>query len=102
MRRFALAHAVPDEAIILDRVGVNTRATVTNTIPIFRSLHAHRILAVSHFYHLPRIKLAYQQAGWNVYTVPVEHPEQSPSEYPHLLFRETAALWAYYLRGNRN
>src|SRR6185295_13715057 len=70
MRRMALKLGVPDSAIVLDKEGLNTRSTVAQTRPIFERLHAQRVIAVSHFYHLPRIKLAYQQAGINVFTVP--------------------------------
>ena len=99
MRRYALKLGVPDSAILLDKRGLSTHETVRNTIPMFRQLGARRVLAVSHFYHLPRIKLSYQRAGWEVFTVPVEHPRAPRHEYPYLVCRETAAFWVYYLRG---
>jgi len=58
---------------------------------------AKRVLAVSHAYHLPRVKMAYRRAGWDVYTVPAE--ESRPlTQTPYLVAREVAAVWAYYLR----
>ncbi len=99
MRRLAVAQGVPERAIVLDRGGLSTHDTVRNTTRLFPTLHVRRVLAVSHFYHLPRIKMSYNRAGWEVFTVPVEHPRQPPREFPFMLLRETAAVWAYYLKG---
>ena len=70
MRRYALEHGVREADIFIDDNGVNTEATVRDTVPLLRRWGARRVLAVSHFYHLPRIKLAYQRAGIDVFTVP--------------------------------
>jgi vancomycin permeability regulator SanA len=92
MRRYALAHGVPDSAIVRDSAGLNTEATVRNTLRV-----AHgRILAVSNFYHLPRIKLTFQRYGSEVYTVP-SHTTMY-ALMPYQLAREDAAFWAYYAR----
>ena len=48
------------------------------------------------YYHLPRIKLAYQSAGHDVLTVP-----SGSSLFPLLPFivaREVPAFWVYFLR----
>lgn len=97
MRQMALDYGVPDRAIVLDRAGLNTRATVRNTGEIFDRLHFRRALAVSHFYHLPRIKLAYQRAGREVYTVPARE-SYTLTAMPYFMAREVAAVWAYYVR----
>ena len=75
MRRLALRLGVNPADILTDTAGLNSQATVNNTLPLFRQLGAHRVIAVSHFYHLPRIKLAYQRAGWDVYTVPAKETD---------------------------
>ena len=55
------------------------------------------VLAVSQFYHLPRIKLAYQRAGWDVLTSPAR--TSTPiKQTPYLVAREVPAFWVYYLR----
>lgn len=97
MQSLALRLGVPAAAIVLDREGVNTRATVKDTSALFARLGLRRILAVSHFYHLPRIKMAYQRAGIEVYTVPATE-SYLLTQMPWLLAREVAALWVYYLR----
>jgi len=100
MRRFATTlkdHAVPDDAILVDASGVNTRATVQNTCRLFREHGFGRVLAVSHFYHLPRVKMAYQRAGHDVYTVPAKE-SYTLTMLPWYIAREVAALWLYYIR----
>jgi vancomycin permeability regulator SanA len=97
MRRMAVAAGVPRQDVIVDSNGVNTEATVRDSIPFFSISPRTKVLAVSQFYHLPRIKLAFQRAGWNVLTVPAR--TSSPiKETPYLVEREIPAFWAYYLR----
>jgi hypothetical protein len=48
-------------------------------------------------YHLPRIKLAYQRDGWEVFTVPAKE-SYLLRQMPYNMAREVAALWVYYLR----
>ncbi len=82
MRTLALSLKVPDSAILLDEQGLNTDLTVSNTVTLFRARHFTSILAVSHFYHLPRVKMTYTRALHSdastktpiitVYTVPAK------------------------------
>ena len=97
MRRMAIQLGVPEDYIVVDARGVNTQATVDNTVPLFEKLRVERVLAVSHFYHLPRIKLCYRRNGWEVFTVPAREQQQL-LHMDYLLGREVAALWVYYLR----
>ena len=97
MKRAAIRQGVPEEAIVLDAGGVNTQATVENTTRMFEEMGMGRVLAVSHFYHLPRIKMTYQQRGWDVFTVPAEE-SYLLTAMPKYMLREVAALWIYYLR----
>jgi len=96
MKRLALERGVPESAIYIDRQGLNTRATVANTTAILDKIGAQHVLAVSHAYHLPRVKLCYQRAGWDVCTVPAT--EYYPiAGKPLFIAREVAALWSYYV-----
>ncbi len=97
MRNYALKHGVPAQDIFIDNQGVNTEATVRNTAPLFQQWHAHRILAVSHFYHLPRVKLAYQRAGVEVWTVPARQG-RIMGQIPFNMAREVAAFWDYFVK----
>lgn len=97
MRTMAIELGVPDEAILLEQDGVNTQATVKNTCEMFERLGIKGVLVVSHFYHLPRIKMTYQRRRWEVYTVPAKE-SYILKEMPRYILREVAALWVYYLR----
>ena len=87
---------VPASAIELDPKGFNTDATVRDTLPIFRATGAHEVAVVSDFFHLPRVKLAYQRFGYNVITVP-SRAHRIP-QTTKLVLREIPAFWVYYLR----
>lgn len=97
MKTLAIRLGVPEQAIVLDRQGVNTQATVENTTRLLKTQNGRRALVVSHFYHLPRIKMTYQRAGCEVYTVPARE-SYTLTRMPYFMLREVAALWAYYLR----
>jgi vancomycin permeability regulator SanA len=97
MKRMAVRLGVRAQDIMEDAAGLNTQATVRNTGAIFKELHASRVLAVSHFYHLPRIKMTYHREGWEVYTVPAKETYLL-RQLPYNMAREVAALWTYYLR----
>ncbi|MCR9142349.1 MAG: YdcF family protein [bacterium] len=97
MRSYALKHKVDPRDIMLDREGLSTQATVENSARAFEEIGYDRILAVSQFYHLPRIKLTYIRAGLEVYTVPAAK-SRLILKLPVLMAREVAAFWYYYLR----
>ncbi len=97
MRRFAINNGVPPECVLVDEDGWNTDRSVASTVPLCEKLGLKRVLAVSHDFHLPRIKLAYARAGQDVFTVPARQKYRLAAR-PFLLARETVALWAYYLR----
>jgi len=107
MRDMAVAAGVPAEAVIVDGEGVNTAATVTNSLALLDArsaggpsagLPSHaRIIAVSQFYHLPRIKLTYARAGRDVVTVPARG-SQPIAQTPSIVAREIPAFWLYFAR----
>jgi vancomycin permeability regulator SanA len=96
MRDLAEELGVPRSAIVLDVDGDTTSASVADTTRLFHDLEAQRILAVSQFYHLPRIKLTYAAAGVEVWTVPAR--TSSIPQTKGLITREIPAFWLYYLR----
>lgn len=99
MRQLAIELGVPDSAIELDRDGLNTQATVCNLVARSDGHAPPRVLAVSNFYHLPRIKLCFRRAGWEVWTVPAVDSRRLYYQERFML-REVAALWWYYLNPN--
>jgi vancomycin permeability regulator SanA len=97
MTTMAIAAGVSPGDILTDGDGLNTELTASHTAAMLRDLHAHTILAVSHWYHLPRVKLAYQRQGIDVCTVPAVEPIRL-SYLPIYVAREIPAFWAYYFR----
>lgn len=97
MKRMAMQLGVRAEDIWLDQAGLNTQATARNTGALLAEWHASRVLVVSHAYHLPRVKLAYQREGRDVFTVPAKE-SYVLRQMPFNMAREVAALWVYYLR----
>jgi uncharacterized SAM-binding protein YcdF (DUF218 family) len=98
MRSFALSVGVDSADIILDYDGLNTEATVQNVRRIAHDQGFRRVLVVSHSYHLPRAKLAFDRAGLNTFTVPAEEPLLL-AKLPLFMAREVPAWWVYYFRG---
>jgi vancomycin permeability regulator SanA len=100
MTRYAARFGVPPAAVISDPAGLNTEATVQNTLRLAAQRRFTRLIVVSHFYHLPRIKMTYRRFGADVATVPARIDRFTPD----ILFnvaREIPALWVYYLRALR-
>jgi len=95
MRRMAVRLGVPDSAIVRDEAGLNTAATLRNTRPLLASKPA---IAVSEFYHLPRIKLAAAGAGIDLITVPARPAYWSRQLPLSNMLREIPAFWLYYGR----
>lgn len=97
MRAMALKMGVGAKDIVLDYGGVNTQTTVRDVGPILDQLRARRVLAISHFYHLPRVKMCFQRGHREVFTVPARE-SYTVTQMPYNIARETLAFWAYYLR----
>ena len=99
MRRLAIDYGVKMKDIYLDPRGLNTDASVHNIEPILTRISDENegrpvsVVAVSHFYHLPRIKMRFRVGDREVATVPVREPLNGTPKY---MLREVAALWKYY------
>lgn len=89
MRALAIEEGVPAGEIVIDRDGLNTLATIRHAPP-------GRLLVVSHFYHLPRIKMLARREGRDAYTVPADE-ERKIRGTPWFVAREVAAFWWYLL-----
>jgi uncharacterized SAM-binding protein YcdF (DUF218 family) len=96
MKARAVAAGVPATAIVLDELGVDTAATVDVTAAWLRDRGERRVLAVSHYYHQPRIKLLFQRAGVLAYTVP-SPMSRRPLKEPWFVTREVLAYYAAWL-----
>jgi vancomycin permeability regulator SanA len=100
MADYAVSLGVPRDAIVLDPGGLDTQSTAENLQGVLSQVlttDSPRLLAVSHDYHLPRVKLSLEREGFVAYTVPAEIRRSLPSK-PYLMARETAAWWYYFFR----
>ena len=101
MRDKAVASGVDPAAIVVDRAGITTEATIANTTALLTmragGVAPTRVIAVSQAYHLPRVQLAFATVGIDALTVPATDP-QPIGEMPFLVAREVPAFWLYYLR----
>jgi vancomycin permeability regulator SanA len=96
MRALARAHDIPNQVITLDEAGLNTDATVVNTGASLSQ--GSTVLAVSHAWHLPRVKLRFASEGIRCYTVPADERGKPLRKTPLLMLREVPAFWVYFLR----
>ena len=87
---------VPEEALIVDPVGVNTRATVENSKRVMAKLGLKTVVACSSDYHLARIRLAYGAAGVDAYAVAARREDLPEADLASTV-REMVALPIYYL-----
>jgi vancomycin permeability regulator SanA len=100
MADMAIREGVPASAVIVDPAGNTTELTVRNSMALLAAAGAPdrpAILVVSQAYHLPRVQLAFSNAGIDVLTVPA--PEARPiADLPLSIAREVPAFWSYLLR----
>jgi uncharacterized SAM-binding protein YcdF (DUF218 family) len=97
MRRVAEKAGVSAHRIVADRAGLDTRATARNASRLLRERGAGSALVVSHAYHLPRVKSAFDREGFRVFTVPADE-SRVLLRLPWYVAREAAGWWVYWLR----
>ncbi len=97
MRALAVADGVDAAAVVADREGVDTEATARNVAALLRARGARDALVVSHAYHLPRVKSAFEDEGFHVRTVPAAE-SRVLVKLPWFVAREVVAWWAYWWR----
>ncbi len=100
MAQVAEDAGVPASAILVDPAGNTTELTVRNALALLADAGVPLggpVIVVSQAYHLPRVQLAFSDAGVDVLTVPA--PEAQPiMELPLFIAREVPAFWSYLLR----
>ena len=60
---YLASQGVPEQALVADSNGANTRATAEFTAAFVQKHNLRRVIAVSQYFHLPRCRLAFTQAG---------------------------------------
>jgi uncharacterized SAM-binding protein YcdF (DUF218 family) len=97
MADYLVERGVPRQAILTDRQGNNTYLTALHTAQLAEEHGFQSFVLVSHFYHLPRARLAFDRFGLRpVYTAYAER--FVARDFYYGLMREVIALPAYFLR----
>ncbi|MCS6899399.1 MAG: YdcF family protein [Myxococcales bacterium] len=99
MKRLAVQQGVPAEAIVEDPGGISTEATLQATRAWLDTHGGGEALMVSHYHHLPRIRLLGHFHGVKCLTVPADEGDTLLAGTPFYVVREAAALAFYFLRG---
>lgn len=69
MRRLALAHGVPESALLVEPASHNTFENARETARLLRSKGLRSVVLASDWFHLPRARLLFQFAGLEVVAV---------------------------------
>lgn len=96
MKKRAVLAGVAEADVLLDEAGVDTSATVRNTAELMKREDFTKALAVSHYYHEPRVKMLFSRARVRVYTVPAKMTRRLMKE-PYFIAREIAAYYHSWL-----
>lgn len=99
MKDYLVNHGVPRASIVVDSLGLTTAATAKNTAALAKLHGWTRVLVVSQYFHIPRCRLAFAQAG----LAPVFSARARYFELRDVysIFREVVG-YAVYLGGVRN
>lgn len=97
MRRQAIERGVPESAIVADREGHNTRASARNVARVAAARGWSHVIVVTHYYHLPRTKMAFAQEGI-ARVSGAEATGRRVDGNERTLAREIVAFWAYAVR----
>lgn len=97
MQRIALDRGIPKHAIVLDENGLDTTTSAINTAILCKTHSWSSVIGVTHFYHTPRLKLAFRKAGINASTHSARRRGLVFKKLPIFMIRESIAWWAYTL-----
>lgn len=90
MKRYLVARGVPPDRVLQDSLGSNTAATARNAALALRARGMTRVLAVSQFFHVPRLRHLLAAEGLNV--VGQAHARYFESRDVYAVLREVAAM----------
>lgn len=91
MKEFLVKNGVPDSSIVVDNKGVNTIATVENTLRIKDSLNYKSAIIISQYFHITRTKMLFRKRGFD--KVSGVSPEYFEVRDVYSILREFAAYY---------
>ncbi len=95
MKKYLVAHGVPDSVIVADNAGQNTYLTARNFIAWNANHHYTSVTVVSQFYHITRIKYIFHKLGFaNVHSASSD--QYSKTDIVGTL-REVPAFYKYMM-----
>ena len=95
MRNYLLERGVPEERIVVDSGGVNTRASVDFTVGFMRENGLNSVLVVTQFFHIPRAVMALKSEG--IPEVGCAYARYFELRDVYSTLREVPAFFAYSL-----
>ena len=98
MRGYLIQQGVPLKSIIQDSYGFNTEATARNAATAMQQRNFHTALAVSQYFHVPRLRLLLRQQGLSV--TGNSHAKYFELRDAYSLAREVIAIASLLFRVN--
>jgi uncharacterized SAM-binding protein YcdF (DUF218 family) len=96
MAAYAQTKGVPAAAILRERDSGTTRENAELTAQLMHRRGMKTAIAVSNWFHVPRVRMALKQAGIEAQGAVCRHPVWLRKEF-YYTYREMAALWVYRL-----
>ncbi len=96
MKDYLIKNKVPASAIIVDNLGINTLATVKNTLQLKDSLKFRSIIVVSQYFHITRTKMFFKKYQFE--NVSGASPKYFEIRDFYSLFREFFAYYVGYMQ----
>jgi vancomycin permeability regulator SanA len=95
MQEYLLENGVKLADIILDNEALNTEENVQNSLEIMKSYHYKKLIIISQYYHILRIKLMYHKNGF--YNLGSAYTRYYNKKHHHFaLVREFFGYYYYY------
>lgn len=96
MAEYATNRGIAAHRLVADESGLSTSASVANLRQLAGQYSCRRIVAVSQFYHLPRIEMEGLRLGLRL-ELQYALPSLVIVKLPALVAREIPAFWLYWL-----
>ena len=99
MKRYLVDQGIPEDAVLVDDEGVDTRASAENAAVILREKGWKSVFVITQYFHIPRTKLALRKQG--VSDVYHAHPRYFEARDLYSIVREVPAYVKYLLIAKR-
>lgn len=96
MRGYLVEAGLPKDRVLVDPDGKNTLATARNSTRLMAEYRLTSALVVTHYFHLARCKLLFEEQGLSVVTVPARMSRRLVLE-PYYFARECVGFLWYAL-----